>query len=190
MPKKVVKQPVKAAKVSKVKQTILAIAIAIVLALFVGFSIYAVDPGPSYNDYCKNIMTPPTMTNESCDAAGGVWNAYPSPQKCAPTATECPQGFCDMYAKCQKTFEDVNKGYTRNIFIAATILGLIAIILGGLILKVESVSSGMMGGGVLSMIYGIIRFWTNASNYLRVIILGLALVVLIWMGYKKLNPNK
>ncbi|MFH0978457.1 MAG: hypothetical protein V1837_04105 [Candidatus Woesearchaeota archaeon] len=176
--------------VSKVKQTILGVAIAIVLALFVGFSIHAVKPGPEYNDYCKNVATPPTMTEAACNATGGVWNPYPSKQKCEPGVIECPQGFCDMYSKCQKQYEDADKGYTKNVFIAATILGLIAVALGGFILKLESVSSGLMGGGVISIIYGIIRYWSNASNYLRVIILGLTLAILIWMGYKKLNPEK
>jgi hypothetical protein len=174
---------------SKVKQTILAIAIAVVLALFVGFSIHAFYPGPKYENYC-NINQPqrPYETNETCKASGGRWNDYGGAQpKCPPEQTYCPNGYCDMYYNCQRSFDDANRVYTRNVFIAATIIGLIAVLIGGVILKLESVSSGIMGGGVLSMIYGTIVYWMDASNYLRVIILGIVLAILIWMGYKKLS---
>jgi hypothetical protein len=178
----------KVSKVSKVKQTILAIAIAIVLALFVGWVIYAFYPGPKWDTYCPNKPVPATMTQESCAASGGEWVPYAEIQKCPPDQKECVQGYCDMYSKCQKSYDAANKNYTRTIFVAATIIGLICLMLGGFILKLESVSTGIMGGGVLLIIYGILRYWMDASNYLRVFILGAILVILIWMGYKKLNP--
>jgi len=177
-------------KVSKVKQTILAIAIAIVLALFVGWGIYTIHPGPKYEQICSYATkpVPPTITEANCAQYGGTWNSYPEVQKCTP-GVECPQGFCDMYSKCQKEFQDADNAYSRLVFIIATIIGLIAVVVGGVVLRLESVSTGIMGGGVLCIIYGVIRYWGAASNWLRLIILGVILAILIWMGYKKLNPK-
>jgi hypothetical protein len=181
----------KAPGVSKVKQTILAVAIAIVLALFVGFAIHAWSPGPKYDVYCRPALNKPFYAKADCEAAGGVWTDYgaAAAPKCPPNEP-CATGYCDVYTRCSKQFNDANSVYTRTVFIIATIAGIIAVFVGGVVLKLESVSSGIMGGGVLTMIYGIIRYWMDASNLLRVVILGIILVVLIWMGYKKLNPNK
>jgi hypothetical protein len=44
-----------------------------------------------------------------------------------------------------------------------------------------------MGGAVLLIIYGTIRYWGSLSDVWRTIMLGLALVILVWIGYKKLK---
>jgi len=44
-----------------------------------------------------------------------------------------------------------------------------------------------MSGGILVILYGTMRYWEYSSNMLRMIILGISLVVLIWLGYKRLN---
>ena len=53
----------------------------------------------------------------------------------------------------------------------------------------ESVGAGVLGGGVLIVIYGTIRYWGDMSKYLRIIILGIVLFILIWIGYKKIEDN-
>ena len=50
-----------------------------------------------------------------------------------------------------------------------------------------SVSAGLMGGGVLTILYGVIRYWTDLPDYGRFIILGIILAILIWLGYKRIK---
>ena len=96
------------------------------------------------------------------------------------------RGFCDVDFFCRKELEDVREIYNRNVFIFATGLGLVAIIT-GFALGMASVSGGLMGGGILSIIYGTIRFWSDLPDYGRFIIFGIALATLIWLGYKRIK---
>jgi hypothetical protein len=170
-------------KGSRLKQNILTVAIAIIFAFFVGYGVDTFYESPKWEDFCnqtyREILNP-----NNCEQAGGKWHPY--------TEKEMPQhvlgnvtGWCDSYYSCQKEFEKVNEVYNRNVFIVCLIAGMIAIIVGGVILSLESVSSGIMGGGVLTVIYGTLRYWGEMSKYIRFVILGLVLAVLIWIGYKK-----
>ena len=78
--------------------------------------------------------------------------------------------------------------YFRNVFIISGIIGIIVIII-GVILHLTSVSAGLFGGGVLTIIYGTISYWSELADWARFIILGIALGILIWLGYKKLNKK-
>ena len=171
-------------EISKLKRTILGISIAIILALFVGYGINTFYKPPKYEDFCnESIRVKIISTEEECLSVGGQWNVHPE----TPIGEDKPiiKGFCNPNFTCEKEYRDVSEIYNRNVFIIAVIAGLISVILGGIILKLESVSSGVMGGGVLLIIYGTIRYWGDLADVGRFIILGLVLAVLIWIGYKK-----
>ncbi len=74
--------------------------------------------------------------------------------------------------------------YTTYLLIIAAISGIIGIII-GMIVKVESVGTGLVGGGILSILYGVIRHWQYSNSVLKVVALGIALGVLVWFGFKK-----
>ncbi len=171
-------------KKGNAKKIILSIAIAIIFVLFIAYAIETIYPSPKYEKYCPVIEK--TILNQSdCDLYNGTWNVYPNyvPDKTAPVGV---QGYCDTYVKCQKPYESASEKYNRNIFFISLVIGLITIIL-SFIFVVEAVSSGFMAGGVLLIIYGTIRYWGSLSDILRTIMLGFALAVLIWIGYKKLR---
>jgi hypothetical protein len=172
---------------SRVKQVILAVAIAIVLALFVGFGINTFYAPPEYEDFCSRPVPGKEIeTQEECEAQGGRWT--PHVGEC-PEGRDCAEGWCEPDFECREQFDEVRSAYNKKVFIIATIAGLIAVFLGGVVMKLESVSSGIMGGGVLAIIYGIIRYWSDAPDVLRFVILGVILAILIWLGYKKLGPK-
>jgi len=54
-------------------------------------------------------------------------------------------------------------------------------------LALEAVSSGLMGGAVMLMVYGSMRYWGELSDVWRTLMLGVVLVVLIWLGYRELR---
>ena len=73
--------------------------------------------------------------------------------------------------------------HNRNVFIISGIIGIIIIIIGA-ILRITSVSAGLFGGGVLTIIYGTTNYWSELGDLARFVILGIALIVLIYLGYK------
>ncbi len=200
---------------SKFKHIFLAIAIAIVFAFFVGFGIAAFYEAPEREDFCPEKDPIIIETQKQCEGDGGKWRdtqaERPIPEKIgrlagsneyicnkigetgANVTFNCQTiqqleeaGYCDRYYYCNQEGRDALEKYNRNVFIIATIFGLIALI-AGIVLKITSVSSGLMGGGILLIIYGIIRYWSGLENYGRFTIMGIAFGVLIWLGYKKLK---
>jgi len=46
-----------------------------------------------------------------------------------------------------------------------------------------------VGGGILIILYGTLRYWRYAEDVLKFVLLGIALGILIWIAYKKLEPK-
>ena len=187
------------AKASKIKEVLLAIAITIIFALFVGYGIATFYKTPMYEDFCNNSNSRFNAPYAWPEKAGGVNCTYVQPSK--EITNECTQKKGDVYPTynrnrfidsyycemCNRQFQDSSERYNRNVFIITLIIGLAAIIIGGVVLNLASVSSGIMSGGVITVVYGTIRYWGNMPDIIRFIELGIVLAVLIWIGYKKLS---
>ena len=104
-----------------------------------------------------------------------------------PPSVGEPTGWCDLNFTCNKDFTEANRLYNRNAFIILVILGVVSMIAGFISVAAPAVSIGLSLGGVLSFIIGSVRYWSDMDDYLRVIILALALAILIWLGVKKLR---
>lgn len=173
------------------KTIILGICIAIVLAFFFGYGISAFYKSPKMKNFCKEgeffsvpveakncnctYIEPDKKLKEECTEKEGQLTPKYDKSGCIESYS------CEM---CYKEFRDIQEIYNRNVFVITIILGLIAIIIGAF-LKLPSVSAGIMGGGTLTIIYGTIRYWGFMPDFGRFTILGIALAILIWIGYKK-----
>ena len=193
--------------VFKIKETILGISIAIIFVFFVVFGIKAFYKEPKYEDFCTRGASIDVIYPE-----GGYYpyNAYPARVKepgvnvcaklnlaydnlrknCAAKKAdvlyEYDENGCQVAKECTFCQQDYNKArniYFRNVFIISGIVGIIAIIIGA-VLNIMSVSAGLFGGGVLTIIYGTTNYWSELADWARFIILGIALAVLIYLGYK------
>ena len=122
------------------------------------------------------------INQASCEQQGGDWVFEEIRCITAP----CPQGYCDFYKKCQDEYETARDKYRLTVFIISVIVGIITLSL-GIILGLPSVSSGLMVGGTFLTFYGTAVYWTNLNNWLRALIMGIVLIILIWLGYKKLQ---
>jgi hypothetical protein len=76
--------------------------------------------------------------------------------------------------------------FAVRLFWVVVPCGLIAIIVGTL-LKAQALGSGLMAGGIISIAEGYIRYWPQLPDYLHFISLFLAFILLIYIGYKKLD---
>lgn len=174
---------------SKLKNTILGIAIAIIFFLFVAYAIEAFYDKPDLEEYCEEFKTAEQIESEQqCELVGGKWFEFSSPR--TPTEGEpIITGNCDRDFTCRQEWQLDLRVRDRNIFFIATIIGLITVIV-AVLLKKEVVSSGLMASGVFLIIYGTVRYWGDLSDVLRTLMLGLALAILIWLGYRKIEGSK
>lgn len=183
----------------KFKKIIIVLGIIIVLNLFFNYGIDTFYKGPKYENFCKpEALSKQYAVKEECEAVGGFWtentnikigSEEPHALPVIKDAKE-PRGWCDVEYTCRKDFESARDFYNRNVFIILIIAGMVSIIIGFLIGQSDTVSLGLSFGGLLSLIIGTIRYWSAMDDYLRFIILGAALAVLIWIGIKKFQNNK
>jgi hypothetical protein len=96
-------------------------------------------------------------------------------------------GWCDLYYFCQK---DYDKARNNNYFIASLIaigIGTAAIIIGAVVILLEPVAFGMMAGGVMTIGYGVLRYWSEMKDLQKFLTMGFVLGLLIWLAYKKMK---
>ncbi len=152
-----------AKKKAKSKKNILTISIMIIFVLFIGYGIETFYSSPKYYDFCNDTRYYDEI--EKNDSNNSI--------------------SLKEQEACFNEYDLVRERYNRNVFIIALFIGLAALLAGALVLKTETVSSGIMGGGVLTIIYGTLIFWGNMSKYIRFAVLAFVLFILIWLGYKK-----
>lgn len=183
----------------------LGLAIVIIFNLFVNYGINTFYKAPEYNKFCNpERLKQAVNTRTSCEAAGGLWtenigytNTYgvdntgqtkPMP---APTTIEIKNqqltGWCDQDYSCRKDYETVNNVYRRNVFIVWIIAGIASIVASFSIMVVPMLSTSFMFAGLLALLIGTLEYWSAMQDYLRFIILGIALVFLVGVAYRKLK---
>lgn len=169
----------------------LIIGIVIVMNLFFNYAISLVYKAPDYNVYF-----PPTQvvsvisTEQDCLGVGGQWNASPvaktplPPEATVGLSPAGETGYCDQNFTKQQQFQAAQKQYDRLVFIILVIVGVISIVLGSMVMN-EVLALAFSWGGVLSLFIASLRYWSDANNILKVIILAIALGSLIWTAVKK-----
>ncbi|HJN62965.1 MAG TPA: hypothetical protein QGH03_01905 [Candidatus Paceibacterota bacterium] len=188
-------QMIKKEKHFNILKWILVLGIIVVLNLFFSFAIKLVYDSPEYTDFCteEQVRVQPD-TEEGCIDEGGQWSEKdpylmrgPELMTGGPELTEGEAtGYCDTDFTCRQEFDDKRSVYNKNVFVVLVILG-VASLVAGIFISATSVSIGLSLGGVLSLIIGSIRYWSDMDDILRVIMLGVALLALIWVGIKKLK---
>lgn len=166
------------------KKVIVAIAIALIFALFIGYGIEVFSPTPKYEDFCPQRIYE-ARDEKTCTETGGVWQAE---ENSAPSPRPVGGGYCNQPQECNEFYNTTAANHDKIVFIIAIIFGLIGIV-AGIILQKETVGVGLLIGGIVTILYGTIRYWQHANNTLKFILLGVVLAVLIWIGYKKLEKK-
>lgn len=145
-------------KSRNMKANILAIAIAVVFLLFIMLGINTFMEEPEFDCECNRTT-----------------NKTPEKPICG-----------EEYQECTEDAEDARNSYKLKVFIIMVVIG-IAAITGSFFIGVDAVSTGIMGGGLLTIFVGAIQNWGNFQDWMKFIILGVVLFILVWLGYKKLK---
>ncbi|MDP7282319.1 MAG: hypothetical protein QF475_01620 [Candidatus Undinarchaeales archaeon] len=181
----------------KLKKIFLAIGIGVLAALFVGFLIEAIYESPEHDDYCKygrfESVKPMTANTDLCDftydpvmqkeciEAGGAIRYEYDENGCVS------EEICDY---CQKDFRSVFEKYNKNLFFITAPIGLLLIILGlYLPTRLDAMAGGSLLAGILTMIQITMRVFGDLGKWTRVILLGLELVIVVWIGMKKVQDT-
>ncbi len=182
------------------KNIILGIAIAIVFVLAAGYGISVFYEEPDYGKFCGDAYAPHPF--EASPAFGKPVPAYESCKNITPDFTskynQCSKeeglavpvyenvSGCQIDVRCdpcQKQYNDARKRYSRNIFIITAVVGILGIAAGAILFGVEAVGAGLMGGGLLTILYGNIRYWEFFDKVMKFVILLAGLIILIGIGY-------
>jgi len=161
--------------------------IVIVLNVFFTVAVSLVLPSPKYETFCPTSQVVRSYdSQEACVAVGGQWTDNPVPEKIqsAPIVPQ-PKGYCDPQYTCRDEFSKASDVHARNAFIAYVVLGVIALIAGVLPVGSSIVSSGLSFGGVVTLIIGSVQYWGSADNLIRLIISLVALIALLYIGWKR-----
>ena len=168
--------------------------IMIVANLFLNYALDAFYPAPAYETFCPmKQVNEAILTKDACVTEGGQWNEQPYSQPYAQgeivavpvKMPEKVQGSCNQNYTCQNNFNDAQKIYDRNVFIVLVIAGTMLLIGSMFIVEAEAVALGFSLAGILSLIIGTLRYWSNMDKRLQVVVLGIALAALVWVGIKK-----
>lgn len=170
---------------SRVLKWTLAIALVIVVNLFFYYVIAMVYPDPKFESFCpmQNVVLNDAT---ACVNTGGQWtNNQLSPKQVTDAVRGGePLGWCDANFTCNNNYQDAHSIYNRNVFIILIVLSLVVLGL-GIFIPMEVLSLGFSWSGIVSLIIASGRYWSDADNWMRVIILALALALLVWVAVKK-----
>ena len=183
-----------------VKSYALMIGIALLFVFFIIYLTEAIHPAPQYDQFCGQEFEPRYKT-EPIPAGGVATNAEESQRRINRAVNECGSrgGILVNYtydednlfvsadcSLCNKEYEEAAKKHAMIVFYIATIAGVLSLIAGMYVLTgVEAVGLGFMFSGLILIFYGGVQSFRYFGRIARVVLLGLGLLLLIWIAYKK-----
>lgn len=166
--------------------------ITIMINLFLAYLVDALYKAPRYADFCPNRQVNRVIESEAaCLAVGGQWNEnadfkIPPPER-SPSVT--PAGYCNPDYTCAKGFEEKTNVYNRNFFLVFVVVGILLLIGSVYLRGAEAIALGLSFGGVLALIIGSLRYWSDMQEAWRVTLLGVALAWLLVIAWKRFRET-
>jgi hypothetical protein len=142
--------------------------IGIFLAIFVGVGIAAFYPEPKYPEAPKTVRYGCTDVTKE----GNV-------------SVESKSQI-DKFEQEEKDYREQSKIYSKNVSILALISSIIIVIASlTLFKKIFLIADGLLLGGVLTLLYSVIRGFGAEDNIFRFIVVSVGLFVSLFLGYVK-----
>lgn len=170
----------------------LAVGIAVILAAFVGYGLYAIYPP----EYGSSSGISECTQKYNCQKQISECRVKYNNNHSEPGYAECNQIVnSEEYKNCQENYkkctEEAEKNsqkykYFRNCFYILLLVGIISIVAGILMIKLEGIGSGLIGGGVLIILWSLAytsQYWLTFAKWVKLIALGVVLVILLGLGY-------
>ena len=144
------------------------------MAVFVGVGIAAFYPEPKYPE--------PPVAVKYCS---------PDIDKATGMSAES-KAEIEKYDKEEKDFQIKSKKYNRDVSIIALIASILIVIASlTFFKKILLIADGLLFGGVLALLYSVIRGFGTDDNIFRFIVVSIGLSVSLFLGYVKfIQPTK
>jgi len=168
-----------------IKNIIFGLAIIILTSFVVIYGMQSFYPRPVYEDFCSQKRSLELAnTQPTCEAKEGKWINYNYEIPRSVVAEEKnPTGYCDLDYYCRQDYEAESKKYSKNLFVMTVPIGIILLVIGAALFNLEAVGAGIMGGGIVTLIYGAGNYWPEATDVFRFIISLVGLIVVIFLTY-------
>ena len=145
------------------KKFALGFGIAIILPMLVHYGVSTFSPAPKWQDRYDYSYTQ-RYTNATPEQKAKIDNERKEKER--------------IWKQREKTFQ-------QHLFIVAVPIGIAAIIIGALA-SIQAIGTGLMFGGIFTVMDGYCWYWSELQDWMRFLSLLAAFVVLIFIGYRKL----
>jgi hypothetical protein len=142
--------------------------VGILLATFIGVGISAFYPGPKQPEF------PPDY---------GAPYKYGLGQDGTPSAEMIARQ--DEFTAKSKEYQDASKKYNRDVSIIALVSAIVVFVVSIVLKRLTYIADGLLLGGVLTLLYSIIRGFDTEDNMFRFVVVAIGLVVALILGYLK-----
>lgn len=158
--------------------------LSIVVVLFIAFGIQAFYREPAPPEYPKDPrFEEPRFAKPIEPTPGPEYFQSPEYQRYLEEQKVFERKF--------QEFEAARKQYTLNTFYIASVAGIIVIILSLLLpVRLAVIRSGLLLGGVWTIVYAVGRGFGEMNPQARFLVAAIALVALIFLGYRKLRERE
>ncbi|MDO8491410.1 MAG: hypothetical protein Q7T04_05280 [Dehalococcoidia bacterium] len=152
------------------------LALGALVGMLIGFGVAAFYEGPQQPAFPERLARPPVLNPDK------NVDPYQDPE----------------YLRAQKEYEALNTAYEeaqniyrRNVFFIVSACGVV-VVAAGLLLRrgLEVIRAGLLLGGTGALIYGVGQFFGEMTNKMRFAVIAVAVLVLIYLGYRKLTERK
>ena len=147
-----------------IKTILIGIGVIILTSFVVIYGFGTFYPEVKHEDFCpQNLHL--AETESSCISMGGIWNSFNYPEDTETTI----KGLCDQPRSCWEDMNEAREARSKWIFIISIPLAILLIVIGALVFSLESVGAGLMGGAVVTLIYGGILSFIGSmfGNFLK-----------------------
>jgi uncharacterized protein (DUF983 family) len=183
----------------KMKKIGIILTIAILFSVFCFSLTESIITKPEYSDFCKNedyYVKSYTRDSENCSQFIGpnkdeIKNCSDINGRIAYSYDEygCETEFrCET---CSNEYDIARKNFEQWAFIICSIIGLVAVIVGLYIFSenttIQSIYSGFMIGGIITIFFATIQYFSNMERFIKPIILFAEMALIIWVSLKTSN---
>lgn len=92
----------------------------------------------------------------------------------------------EKYDQEQKDFQIKSQIYNRNVSILALVFSIVIVIISlTLFKKIYLIADGLLLGGVLTLLYSVIRGFESDDNMFRFVVVSAGLIISLFLGYVK-----
>jgi len=168
-----------------IKNFVLGIAIAILTISVSIYGIHTFYSSPEFSNFCNDSREySPVETSSECQQLEGYWRDY------GKQIDGKEEGYCDLNYYCSEDYQNAREKWNKNLFYIGLPLGILIILLGAFLFKLEFVGAGLMGGGVITIIYSTWTFFFQSTQTVKFILSLIGLVLIIYFAYKYNGPKK